>query len=233
MIFTCGDTHGEIDFHKLDFIGFPEGKKLTKEDYVIIAGDWGAVWGNDERDLWLQKWYEEKPWTTLVIDGNHENFDTLLSFPEVEMFGDKVGKINDSIYHLKRGKVYLIDGLKIFTFGGGYSLDKEWRKEGTSWWSQEMPSQADYNRGIDNLDEHDWEVDYVITHSCPKTVFESFCNEFDMAHKIEGEDTIREYLDLISKRLIFKKWFFGHFHIDHVIYDKFYAMYNNPPIELN
>ena len=44
MIFVTGDTHGEHDIHKLNTIGFPEQKGLTRDDYVIICGDFGGVW---------------------------------------------------------------------------------------------------------------------------------------------------------------------------------------------
>ena len=43
MIYVTGDTHGEHDFEKL--VAFAERRpQLTKEDYVIIAGDFGVVW---------------------------------------------------------------------------------------------------------------------------------------------------------------------------------------------
>lgn len=32
MIFVTGDTHGEHDIHKLNTIGFPEQKGLTRDD---------------------------------------------------------------------------------------------------------------------------------------------------------------------------------------------------------
>ena len=47
MIFVTGDTHGEHDIHKLNTIGFPEQKGLTRDDYVIICGDFGVVWNDD------------------------------------------------------------------------------------------------------------------------------------------------------------------------------------------
>lgn len=43
MIYVTGDTHGVIDIGKLGFKNFPEGKNLTKNDYVIICGDFGFV----------------------------------------------------------------------------------------------------------------------------------------------------------------------------------------------
>lgn len=66
-IFVVGDTHGDIDYHKLNSA---HTKGIIKEgDYVIIAGDAGIVWDGGERDRYIQKWYSSKPWITLFVDG--------------------------------------------------------------------------------------------------------------------------------------------------------------------
>ena len=75
-IFLTGDTHGR--FERFSAEAFPLGKELTKEDYVIILGDFGGIWeqseSNKNENHWLT-WLDEKPWTTLFIDGNPENYD--------------------------------------------------------------------------------------------------------------------------------------------------------------
>ena len=43
-IYVTGDTHQSIDIHKLTTSNFPEQKELTKNDYVIICGDFGLLW---------------------------------------------------------------------------------------------------------------------------------------------------------------------------------------------
>ena len=68
-IYAVGDTHGDIDLYKLNSKFFREGKKLTKNDYVIVCGDFGAIWDGGKSDAYLQKWYTSKPWTTLFVDG--------------------------------------------------------------------------------------------------------------------------------------------------------------------
>ena len=68
-IYAVGDTHGDIDLYKLNSKFFREGKKLTKDDYVIICGDFGGVWDKGECDKYIQNWYNERPWTTLFVDG--------------------------------------------------------------------------------------------------------------------------------------------------------------------
>ena len=113
MIYLTGDLHGEIDISKLNSTRFPEGHSiLGKKDYVIILGDFGLVWNNSKEERYWRRWLESKPWTTLFIDGNHENFNMLYMYPVVDKFGGKVGKISDSIYHLRRGEIYTIDDKK-------------------------------------------------------------------------------------------------------------------------
>lgn len=93
---------------------------------MIICGDFGGVWDRDasgKKETWWLDWLENRPFTTLFVDGNHENFDRLYSYP-VEMWnGGKVHKIRPSVIHLMRGQVYRIDGKKIFSFGGARSHD--------------------------------------------------------------------------------------------------------------
>ena len=42
MIYVTGDTHSR--FGRFNTDNFPEQKKLTKDDVVIICGDFGGVW---------------------------------------------------------------------------------------------------------------------------------------------------------------------------------------------
>ena len=104
MIYLTGDTHIPVDIQKLSAKRFPQQKEMTKKDYVIICGDFGGVWdGSNEEKYWI-KWLKNKNFTTLFIDGNHENFDMLYSFPIVELCGGTAHKIDNGIYHLIRGE---------------------------------------------------------------------------------------------------------------------------------
>ena len=106
--------------------------QLSREDFVIICGDFGLVWQDcAEERRWLN-WLEEKPWTTLWVDGNHENFDRLHTYPATEWHGGKIQKITPHIFHLCRGQVFQLENRRIFTMGGAESRDKEYRRAGVS-----------------------------------------------------------------------------------------------------
>lgn len=237
MVFVCGDTHHNIDFHKLSSKNWKEGKELTKSDYLIVAGDFGLIWSNkkDASERYLTDWYNEKPWTTLFIDGNHENFDRLFSneFPEVEMFGSIVKQISDSIFYLQRGHVYTIENHTFFVFGGGNSIDKARRAVHVSWWEQEMPSYLEMKRAIENLSSYNNEVDYIITHSCSHEIFNRLMLRFNMIHKAgNDEKSLRDFFSWVKENVSFKEWHFGHFHDDTVFDDKYYLHYNKSPRRL-
>lgn len=210
MIFVTGDTHGSQDFRKLHiFAG--EHPELTLDDYVIIAGDFGAVW--DSKLLAAElKPYTELPFTVLFVDGNHENFDLLETFPVEEWHGGKVQKIKPNIIHLMRGQVFEIEGKTIFTFGGATSIDKFMRREGITWWKQELPTYEELDEGIANLKRYGNKVDYIITHSCSERAL--------MYPQIRNSATLKlscpesQMLSYIEETTQFTHWYFGHFHID-------------------
>ena len=109
MIYITGDTHIPVDIQKLSTKRFPEQKEMTKNDYVIICGDFGGVWDDSNEEKYWIKWLKNKNFTTLFIDGNHENFDMLYSLPIVDFCGGTAHKVDNGIYHLIRGEIYTID----------------------------------------------------------------------------------------------------------------------------
>lgn len=99
---------------------------MTKEDCVIICGDFGGIWNygfENQKEAEALDWLDSRPFTTLFVCGNHENFDRLYEYPVEEWHGGKVHKIRDSVLHMMRGQVFEIDDRKIFSFGGASSHD--------------------------------------------------------------------------------------------------------------
>ena len=237
MIFVCGDTHNIIDYEKLTSKEWSEGKLLNKNDYLIILGDVGLVWYGEKtrKENYLINWYNEKPWTTLFIDGNHENFDRLFSdeFKKINMFGSEVKQISDSIFYLQRGHVYKIDGKTFFTFGGGYSIDKNSRIEHIDWWSQEIPNYEEMDLGIKNLYKCKKHVDFILTHSCSNEMFDIIDKRFDLSYKRGVEKGLRNYFSWIELNVNFKQWHFGHYHDDFKVDEKHFLHFDNKPMRIN
>lgn len=222
MVFATGDTHIPIDISKLNNANFPEQKSLTKSDYVIVAGDFGLIWKNkpDNEENYWTKWLNEKPFTTLFVVGNHENHDRLDAMPVTKKFGGKVHQVSDSIFHLMDNQIYTIDGKKFYTLGGARSTDKVYRREGISWWPQELPNVQKCNEVVAFIAEHGAEVDYVITHCLPTRVMHVLADWYE-------SDCLTDLLDVVDANTPNKRgWWCGHYHVDAEPVRGFRVMYN-------
>lgn len=242
MIYITGDCHRE--FGRFSTKNFPEQKEMTKDDFVIICGDFGAIWDKEEskEEKYYLDWLNNKPFTTLFIDGNHENFDRLHSYPVTKWHGGKVHEIRPSILHLMRGQVFNINGKSIFAFGGARSndisggildpddpdfkkkkkeLDQGWmpyRINHTNWWQEELASKAEMEEGWKNLAAHDYKVDYIVSHCCA-TSTQLLLNPMCMP------DAETDYLEDIRQKVDFRRWFFGHYHDNRYIASKEVLLY--------
>ena len=239
-IFITGDKHGEISgFSSRYYLNYKDELRNSNKDenFIIVCGDFGFIWRQkeDAEEKYDLEIINNKPWTTLFVDGNHENFNRLNSeFEVVDFKGGKAHKIRDNIYHLMRGEIYEILGLKFFAFGGARSHDisdgildyndEDWRNKarqldkqgkhmyrvkGLSWWEEELPTKEEMNYGLANFRKHNREVDYIITHQPPENIIlRTSASELDF-------NEFTSYLENINNSIKFKKWFSGHIHLDH------------------
>lgn len=213
MIYITGDTHIPYDIEKLNSNNF-DATGLTKDDYVIICGDFGAIWnykGPDKEEVYWLDWLERKPFTILFIDGNHENFERLYKFEEVMWNGGRVHKIRDSIFHLMRGQIFTIDNQTFFTMGGANSIDRgafvgrEEEHKNRIWWVEELPNEEEMQEGRDNLSKYNNEVDYIITHCLPTS-------ELKKLFSFAKGDKLNAYHEEVLNTVKYKHWYCGHYH---------------------
>lgn len=242
MILVTGDCHG--DYRRFSSKSFPDQKQLTKDDYIIICGDFG-FWEDCGEQRWWLKWLSDKPFTTLWVDGNHENFDLLGTCPVSRWHGGLVQQIAPSVLHLMRGQIYEIEGSTFFTFGGAQSHDaictlnredpdfrkkKEklrrlglpYRINHQSWWKEELPDDREMQEGISNLKKHHYKVDFIITHCAPTS----------LQHKImrgtRKANVLTEYLEEeVLQKTEYDLWMFGHYHGEGWAGEKEILLYEN------
>lgn len=235
-VWVTGDIHGNPRRFSSDI--FPEQKEMTKNDVVIILGDFGLVWdykGESKTEKYWLDWLEKKPFTTVFIDGNHDNFDRLDAYSVEEWHGGKVNFIRPSVIHLMRGQVFTIEDKAFFAFGGASShdisagilepddpdfkekkkrLDKApyalYRINHVSWWARELPNEEEMNEGFANLEKQNNKVDYIITHS-PYT---SLLRQMDGGSGSCQGDRLTDYLQEIKQTMDYKHWLFGHMHVN-------------------
>ena len=253
MIYITGDTHS--DFKKFSTSNFHEQKMMSKEDYIIICGDFGGIWdngvfGTSKSEAYWLDWLNDRPFTTLFVDGNHENFDMLGNFAISDWNGGEVQHIKDSVIHLMRGQVYDICGKKYFTMGGAQShdisggildandpafalkrrqLDRQgasYRINHWSWWKEEMPNDKEYEVAWQNLEANNWKVDYIISHCCPTSV-----------QGIVGggnfqPDRLTDFFEDVKEKCEYDFWFCGHYHVNRIVMNNHVLLYEKIlPIE--
>lgn len=163
MNYITRDLHGETQ-HLLNQIKL---HSIKVGDRVFLCGDTGLVWNNSYKEIESLNMLNDMGIEILIVDGNHENFNLLYRFPTEVRYGNEVGVIRPNIIHLKRGLIYTIDGKSIFVMGGAESIDKYNRIEGLSWWPEERQTYAEQEKALNSLDDVNWTVDYVITHTAP------------------------------------------------------------------
>lgn len=240
MIYITGDTHSEFHY-RINQRFFP----ATEADSLIICGDFGGIWNDSPYEQHWMRWLNDRPFTTLFVSGNHENFDMLAEFPVSTWNGGKVQFVREKIIHLMRGQVFEIEGQTFFTMGGASSHDIEagileptdadfknkikrlnkqnalYRVNHLSWWKEELPNEAEYAEAEKNLNAYNRKVDYIITHCAPTSIQ-------DMLGKgLYQADSLTDYLESVYQNCSFKNWFFGHYHDDKIIGEKMVLLYEN------
>ncbi len=187
----------------------------------MICGDFGFIFFDDERDRKKLDILETKPYTILFIDGNHENFNVLSSYPVEEWNGGKIHRIRKNIIHLMRGQCFTIEGKKYFTMGGAYSIDRGLRTKDISYWEAEIPCNDELKEASETINANDKKFDYIITHTAPREIIMRL-GYYPDPHDME----FTGYLEWIMYECGFRRWFFGHFHEDKKMFDgKFRALY--------
>ncbi|MBQ9057693.1 MAG: metallophosphoesterase [Atopobiaceae bacterium] len=220
MIYLTGGFHGGTFAEKLEEYNTPELYSTSREDFLIIVGDFGLPWpGEDFSDLNCA-WLEKRPWTTLFIDGNHENYPVLYSLEEESFYGGKASRLPDypHLIHLKRGEVYDLpnglDTVRIFCMGGAESVvDRRYRCEGIDWWPEELPSEEELAHGEASLNRAEWLVDYVISH-CSSTRLQAQAIWPSVAFATAQPNRLTNWLDALEDKLTFDYWYMGHYHKD-------------------
>lgn len=214
LIYITGDTHADIErlYDK-------SLRKLKKDDYLIICGDFGFIWDDDKKDQKRIKKLSKLKFNILFVDGTHENFDLLEKYKIVPFADSQARMISENIYHLLRGKIYSIENKNIFTFGGGESLDKEMKISQNKWWPQELPTIDELKSSVSELEKFNRQVDYVVSHEPPSKIK-------TLINKNSNINTLNRFFDDVAKEVKFKKWFFGSTHVNKAFVDKYVSLFD-------
>lgn len=216
MIFITGDTHGQ--FQHIE--AFSQKYQTTQEDILIILGDVGVNYHLNKLDGLLKQDLDEIPLTFFCIHGNHEERpQNIPNYQEQTWQGGSVfvEPEHPKILFAKDGEVYDFLGKKTMVIGGAYSIDKFQRlSRNINWFSSEQPDETTKNRVETRLTQENWQVDFVLSHTCPYGYLptEAFLSGVNQA---TVDQTTERWLGEIQSKLDYEKWFCGHFHLEKTI----------------
>lgn len=202
---------------------------LTKEDYLIILGDWGVIWSGlkgkptvPRPDSYLLHWYAEKPWTTIVVLGNHENYDAYDQLPLSEWNGAQVWRLAPNVIVVKSGEVFTLNDKTFLVIGGANSIDRLYRINHLSWWKQELPTQGEVDQMLTTVEAHGYKFDYLLTHCAPTYLHQHITGD-------HTQDILTDFLQfLMDNGLEYVHHYFGHYHMNQTFKeDKATCLWNN------
>jgi len=197
-----GDAPGELQKY-LD--------TASDDDLLIILGDLGINFFGTEKNRKFDELILSSKKKIAFLDGNHENFKFIYSFPEEEWCGGKVHRLTDNIVHLERGYIYKIDGKSFFVFGGCKSSSK-WKDRGL-WQPEEVPTEEELARAYANLEAAGNKVDYILLH------------KYEIGKGTRTEELL-ELCKYIDEHVSFKQLYAGHWHINERLDEKHAFVYD-------
>lgn len=77
-----------------------------------------------------------------------------------------------------------------------------------------MPNAKEYAEALSNLARDNWMVDCILTHCAPSNIVRKIAPGY-------GTDQLTDFLEMVSQRCCFSYWFFGHYHDNMIIDDKY------------
>lgn len=134
--------------------------------HVIQVGDFG-VWRDNNHQKFLKRVNETAKMFDIhiyFVDGNHEDFPHLYSYPLAE---DGTRTVRSNIHHLPRGFRWNWEGVDFLAMGGAYSVDRKWRTLGHSWFEEELISEDDIRNAFLPHLASGVRTDVLVSHDSP------------------------------------------------------------------
>ncbi len=222
MIYITGDTHGNFQRIK----EFCQEQQTTTNDYLIILGDAGINYFGTP-DNKLKEELTKLPITFLCVYGNHEERpENIKTYQEINLFDGIMyqEKNYPNLLFFKDSEIYTILNKKVLVIGGAFSINKDLMIErGYKWFKDEQPSELIKKQTLNNLKENNYQVDYILSHTCPYKYlpYEMF---YVGVNQDKVDQSTEKFLDLIEELTDYHKWYCGHFHTDKVV-DKINFMF--------
>lgn len=167
IVYLTGDTHGRFE----RIVDFCSRREMDRENTFVILGDAGLNFYGGLRDALGKEQLAKLPCTFFCIHGNHEQRPgPELGYELSSYHGGQVWvqpQYPNLVFAID-GEVYDFCGHSCLVIGGAYSVDKYYRLAmGYGWWPDEQPSPQIKEKVERVLEERNWQVDVVFSHTCP------------------------------------------------------------------
>jgi hypothetical protein len=95
----------------------------------------------------------------------------------------------------------------MFSIAGGFSIDKQYRREGLTWFEEEEMNSSQEAKCLKEYEKRKPEI--VISHEGPDSIVDSF---FLYTYKYPGGSRTLKFFELLLRRHRPKVWVFAHHH---------------------
>jgi hypothetical protein len=204
-----------------DLSRFDKIPLLKKGDFLIVAGDFGFLWDKTDREDRILKKIGKKKHYTLFVEGCHDNYDLINSYPVENFCGGETHHISGRLFHLLRGNIFNLQGVRVFAFGGGVSADVAERQQQNRWWGEEAVTETEIETALENLEDYGNQFDIAVTHEAPASIKQFLAFESTLLTRIHF------FLDEVKNTAKFGHWYFGKLHKHKVIPPKYTALFDD------
>ena len=219
MLYFTGDTHGDAERLSRNALNM-----MKKGDTLIVCGDFGFLWDNTKPEKKALKAFSRRDYNICFVDGAHENFDILNSYPVVTWNGGQAHKIDNNIYHLMRGQIFTIEGKTLFAMGGGEDPEMEPEENDDISLHKEIPTGQEMMNGIAAMERCQYRVNYIVTHEPPARTRDFLLLSSNKSLRVTS---LGAYFDALAQQAQYGKWFFGSMHVDRFVSEKQVALFRN------
>ena len=212
MIWLLSDPHGgETTEGIRQYL-----QTAPSNDLLILLGDVGLKFTDTEENREFDRLLLGARKPIAFLDGNHENFGYIDSFPVEDWMGGKVHRLTDYVVHLMRGNIYTLAGKTFFVFGGCKSSAK-WKEMGL-WYPGDEPEPKQLALAYQNLAKHDYKVDYILTHKYEQTPARGTCCP-----------ALQAFTEFLEAKVTYRHWYAGHWH-QNLLVDEKHSFVFDPPV---
>lgn len=198
----AGDWHADTDYAVTAIVHAAKRNATV----MVHLGDFGYNLTDAYLDA-LQRTLADVSMILGFVDGNHENFDTLLARP---VAADGLRYLRERVVHLPRGLRWRWGRTRCVAVGGAYSIDKFLRTPHRSWWPQETITDA---QALEIAAAGP--ADAMFCHDCPAGIevpgaaFDRYgCPAEELARSGAHQAVLRSIVDAVRPARLWH----GHFH---------------------